>query len=193
MASEEENNVLGKALAGGFVALTLAATAWAQIAPDAARPNAPNLTPSKPGSTMTPVQRVESAPQGTLKDAYTDDNADIVEQGHKLFFNFGCNGCHGGNGGGGMCPPLINDVWVYDGDDDTLFRLVTLGSIALQAKGYTRKGHENVVAPMPPFGGIIPTEDDLWKVMTFIRSAYKGSPSYKYGNPPPVAEPTNND
>ena len=88
MASEEENNVLGKALAGGFVALTLAATAWAQIAPDAARPNAPNLTPSKPGSTMTPVQRVESAPQGTLKDAYTDDNADIVEQGHKLFFNY---------------------------------------------------------------------------------------------------------
>jgi hypothetical protein len=46
---------------------------------------------------------------------------------------------------------------------------------------------------MPPFGTIIPTEDDLWKVLTFVRSAYKGSPSRKYGNPPPAPEPTNDE
>jgi mono/diheme cytochrome c family protein len=182
--------VLGKGLVGGVALLALTASAWAQIPTPAARPNAPNLTASKPGSTLTPIQREEAAPQGTLKNAYTDDNADIVAQGNKLFLQYSCNGCHGGGGGGGICPPLINDVWVYGGDDDTLFRLVTLGSIGLQAKGYVRKGHENVVAPMPPFGALIKTEDDLWKIITFVRSSYKGSPDYKYGNPPATPEPS---
>jgi mono/diheme cytochrome c family protein len=183
------NDVLAKSLAGGLVVLALTMGAWAQdhAAP---APAAPTPVASKPGSTMTPVQRVDSAAKGTLKNAYTDDNADIVAQGSKLYLQYSCNGCHGGNGGGGICPPLINDVWIYDGDDDTLFRLVTLGSVALQAKGYVRKGHENVVAPMPPFGTLIPTEDDLWKIMTFVRASFKGSPSRKYGNPPPTPEPT---
>ena len=52
---------------------------------------------------------------------------------------YACSGCHGGTGGGGMCPPLTNDVWVYGGDDDTLFRLVAYGSQTLQSKGYGRK------------------------------------------------------
>ena len=47
----------------------------------------------------------------------------------------GCNGCHGGGGGGGMCPPLTNDTWVYGRDDDTLFRLITLGTDDLQKQG----------------------------------------------------------
>jgi hypothetical protein len=28
-----------------------------------------------------------------------------------------------------QCPSLINGVWIYGGSDDTLFRLVTLGSV----------------------------------------------------------------
>ena len=28
-----------------------------------------------------------------------------------------------------------------------------------------RKGSENVVGPMPPYGDIIKTEDDIWKIM----------------------------
>ena len=107
----------------------------------------------------------------------------IVEAGRKAYFRAGCNGCHGGNGGGGMCPPLTNDTWVYGGDDDTLFRLVTLGSDDLQKAGYTRTGHENVVGPMPPMGPIIKSSDDLWKIITFIRSNYHGDPSYKFGAP----------
>lgn len=137
----------------------------------------------------TPAQLEAAAPKGTLKNPYKDDNKDIVEQGHKLFFNFGCNGCHGGTGGGGICPPLINSVWVYNGDDDTLFRLVTLGSVGLQAKGYLRRGLENVVGPMPPFGTLIPKADDLWKIITFVRSAYDGDPNYKFGNPPEPQPP----
>jgi hypothetical protein len=67
---------------------------------------------------------------------------------------------------------------------------VTLGSVALQAKGYFRKGMENVVAPMPPFGGLIPTTDQLWKILTWVRSSYKGDPTRKFGSPPEPAEPT---
>ena len=184
--------MLGKGL-GGLVVLALAATAWAQ---DQGSSNAapPEPTPAKWSAAdlaKTPAQVVEAAPKGTLKNPYIDTNADIVAQGGKLFLQFSCNGCHGGNGGGGICPPLINDVWVYGGDDDTLFRLVTLGSVELQAKGYFRKGMENVVAPMPPFGALIPNADSLWKILTWVRSSYKGSPSYKYGSPMDAPPPEN--
>ena len=111
------------------------------------------------------------------------DNAAVVAEGQKLFMHAGCNGCHGGNGGGGMCPPLTNDTWVYGGDDDTLFRLVSFGSDELQKQGYSRKGHENVVGPMPPHGTIVKSDDDLWKIITFIRSNYHGSPDHKFGDP----------
>lgn len=159
------------------LALTAALTPlWAADAPAA-------------GGGQTPAQVEAAAPKGTLKNPYTDDNKAIDEQGHQIFMSLSCNGCHGGTGGGGMCPPLINDVWVYGGDDDTLFRLVTLGSVALQAKGYTRRGRENVVGPMPPMGPLFTKADDLWKVITWIRSAYDGDPKYKFGSPPPPPPP----
>jgi mono/diheme cytochrome c family protein len=170
-------------LIAGLASIAFAATALAQTPAPAAAPAA------AAAGGPTPVQVEAAAAKGTLKNPYTDEQKDIVEQGHKLFFNYSCNGCHGGTGGGGMCPPLINDVWVYNGDDDTLFRLVTLGSVALQAKGYVRRGRENVVAPMPPFGGLISTADDLWKILAFVRSAYNGDPKYKFGSPPPPPPP----
>lgn len=133
------------------------------------------------GKTMTPVERADATPKGQLKNPYSDSDAAVVESGKKLYFNFGCNGCHGGTGGGGMCPPLTNDVWVYGGDDDTLFRLVAYGSQSLQEKGYTRKGMENVVGPMPPMGQLVKTDDDLWRILAFVRSNYHGSPECKFG------------
>jgi hypothetical protein len=185
-------------LTASFAALALAVS-WTQAhaaaaaaAPAAAAPVAatPAAAPAAGAAgAQTPMQVEAAAPKGTLKNPYSDDQKDIAEEGHKLFFNYSCNGCHGGTGGGGMCPPLINDVWVYNGDDDTLFRLVTIGSIALQAKGYTRRGRENVVAPMPPFGGLIASADDLWKILAFVRSAYNGDPKYKFGSPPPPPPP----
>ena len=126
---------------------------------------------------------IASTPLGKLVNPYKDTQADVVAEGSKDFQNYACSGCHGGGGGGGMCPPLINDTWVYGGDDDTLFRLVTLGSDELQKQGYSRKGRENVVGPMPPFGAIIKSADDLWKIVAFIRSHYNGDPAYKFGAP----------
>ncbi len=125
-----------------------------------------------------PLQVVATAPKGSLHNPF-DGNAEMAAAGHKLFFQYGCNGCHGGNGGGGMCPPLINGVWIYGGDDDTLFRLVSLGSQKLQADGYTVEALENVAAPMPSMGPLIHSDGDLWKIITWIRSAYDGPPGHK--------------
>ena len=82
-----------------------------------------------------------------------------------------------------MAPPLTKGDWLYGGDDDSMFRLVTLGSTEMQKNGYTRKGAGTVVGPMPPMGSIIKDSDDLWKMITFIRSRFDGDPAYKYGVP----------
>lgn len=149
---------------------------------------APAVTPAPPVTTgIPPLDLIKKTPKGQLKNPYTDADAPIVEAGKKLYMRAGCNGCHGGGGGGGMCPPLTNDTWVYGGDDDTLFRLVIEGSDQLQKDGYARKGHENVVGPMPPFGAIVKTDDDMWRILTFVRSNYRGGPSRKYGDQPPPA------
>ena len=125
--------------------------------------------------TTTPLERVTSVPRGQLKSPYPDF-AGVAEQGHKLFQAYDCGGCHGGGGGGGMAAPLTNEVWIYGSDDDTLFRLITLGTGSLspgnafEKQGFVRKGSENVVGPMPPYGEIIATEDDIWKIIAWIRA-----------------------
>jgi mono/diheme cytochrome c family protein len=128
---------------------------------------------------MKPLERVAAAPKGTLKNPYTD-NAEAIEQGKKLYFNKSCNGCHGGGGGGGMCPPLSNTIWVYGDTDDTLFRLIALGSQDLQKQGYVRKGSEGVVGPMPPFGELIDSDQDVWKIIAWIRTKFGGGPERRH-------------
>jgi hypothetical protein len=147
----------------------------------AAGPSATGSAAAKPSQVTgkPPLQVVATAPKGSLHNPYNGDPK-MAAAGHKLFFNYGCNGCHGGNGGGGMCPPLTNGVWVYGGSDDTLFRLISLGSVKLQKAGYQRQAMENVVAPMPSMGPAIKTDGDLWKLITFIRSVYHGPPKHKY-------------
>ena len=77
-----------------------------------------------------------------------------------------------------MAAPLTNEVWIYGADDDTLFRVIALGTGALspgnafQKQGFVRKGSENVVGPMPPFGEILKTDDDIWKIISWIRLVY---------------------
>lgn len=131
------------------------------------------------GETMTPMERVASTPKGQLKSPYTDF-ASVAKEGHKIYRSLDCGGCHGGGGGGGMAVPLTNPFWIYGDDDDTLFRLITLGTGSLspgdafQKQGFVRKGSENVVGPMPPFGQIIETDDNVWKIIAWIRSVHCG-------------------
>ena len=159
--------------------LSAAAACWL-VAPSpaaAAQPASFKLTPAV--LSQPPVKVVAEAPKGSLHNPY-NGNAEVAKEGHKLFFHYGCNGCHGGGGGGGMCPPLINGVWIYGGSDDTLFRLISLGSTKLQAAGYYRQTIGDVVAPMPQMGLLIKQSSDLWKIITWIRSAYDGPPGHKY-------------
>ena len=132
-----------------------------------------NSAPVSPITHKSPVDIVNTAPVGTIHNPFTG-KPDMIAEGRKVFFGKSCNGCHGGGGGGGMCPSLKNDVWVYGSDDDTLFRLIALGSQGLQSKGYVRKGMESVVAPMPPFGGLIKDDEEEFKLIAFLRSLYDG-------------------
>lgn len=173
----------------GFIAVFAGAAAlcglekvWAD-APAGAAPAPAAPAAAVDYTKVPPLEVIKNAPKGSLSNPYKDTQADIVAEGGKLLLQFSCSGCHGGGGGGGICPPLTNDIWVYGGDDDTLFRLVTLGSDELQKQGYTRKGRENVVGPMPPFGDIFKNSDDLWKILAFVRSKYSGDPAYKFGTP----------
>lgn len=173
--------MLRRVLGGLAIALVSAATVYTldtAIAAEAAKP--------VDYTTTKPADLVAGTAKGKLQNPYKDSQADVVAAGEHLYLSYGCNGCHGGGGGGGMCPPLTNDTWVYGGDDDTLFRLVTLGSDELQKAGYVRKGREPVIGPMPPFGAIVKSSDDLWKIMAFVRSKYSESadPKYKFGTPP---------
>ncbi|WP_210269784.1 c-type cytochrome [Hyphomicrobium methylovorum] len=128
-----------------------------------------------PVENKPPLEVDKGHPLGSMKNPYTDQ-PDKIEEGKKLYFSYSCNGCHGGGGGGGMCPPLTNETWVYGSDDDILFRLISQGSQELQKNyGLARKGQESVVGPMPPFGELIKTDDELWKIVAFVHSLYKGS------------------
>jgi mono/diheme cytochrome c family protein len=179
----------------GLLALAFvgAGAAWRCHAADDTSPQAGATVPEgeaaskdggccKPGDTTPPTELVAKTPKGQLKSPY-QDFATVAEEGHHQFLRPGCNECHGGTGGGGICPPLTTGVWFWGNSDDTLFRLVTLGSQELQKEGYPRLAQGGIGAvPMPPMGPAIQTSDDLWKIIAWVRSI---NPPPKVSPPPP--------
>ena len=126
---------------------------------------------------MTPFERAATTPRGQLKSPYPDF-ASVAAEGRKIYMSLDCNGCHGGGGGGGMAAPLTNVVWIYGDDDDTLFRVIALGTgrlspgDAFAKQGFVRKGSENVVGPMPPFGELLHSDDEIWKIIAWLRTVH---------------------
>ena len=122
----------------------------------------------------TPFETAASTPRGQLRNPYPDFTK-VAEDGLKIYRSHDCGGCHGGGGVGGMAAPLTNEIWIYGADDDTLFRVIALGTgmlspaNAFEKQGFVRKGSENVVGPMPPFGEILKTDDDVWKIIAWIK------------------------
>lgn len=171
MKSQILTLVLAAALSGGALAGT--ARAADEPAPaektEAAGEAAPAATSKK-----SPIDIVNGAEKGTLKNPFDWKDPEIAKEGHKIYMGLSCNGCHGGGGGGGMCPPLTNETWVYGGDDDALFRLIVLGSKDLQAAGYARKGQEGVVGPMPGYKDLVDDADKIWKAIAWIRTVWGG-------------------
>ena len=102
----------------------------------------------------------ESRAEPNKLNPYTG-NEEASKEGKKLFVTYGCSGCHGLGGGGGMGHPLIDDVWKFGGDDATLMRLI--------------KG-ELPDSTMPKFGQTL-SEDQIWKLIAYVRSLYQGDPA----------------
>lgn len=119
---------------------------------------------------QSPMETAEKAEKGSLTNPYDPSDSDVAAEGKAIYMAAGCNGCHGGTGGGGMAPPLTNPIWIYGDDDDTLFRVIALGSDKLMEQGYKRKGSEAVVGPMPAQGTIVKSDDDMWKMITWIHA-----------------------
>ncbi len=90
---------------------------------------------------------------------YTDDAAAIAE-GKSLWGSTGCYACHGGKAEGGLGPSLTDDQWVYKPTDKTLFKTIARG----------RPG-TNMVAWSEDLD-----DDQIWKVIAYIRSLYEGDP-----------------
>ncbi|MGB7697908.1 MAG: c-type cytochrome [Methylovirgula sp.] len=164
-----------------FLSLGLALGATFANAPPAAAGPSPD----------TPLEMARNSKVGSLVNPYAAKEAAhdpaLAAEGHKLYSSFGCPGCHGGGGGGGMCPPITTGVWIYGDADDTLFRVVALGSVELQKQGFSRRGFRNIVAPMPSHGSIITKPDDLWKIISWVKiQAYDNvkSASPPKGGPP---------
>ncbi|HET7500175.1 MAG TPA: c-type cytochrome [Kofleriaceae bacterium] len=100
-------------------------------------------------------------------------SAEAVIEGRKIYLKNGCSGCHGMGGGGGMGKPLIDDEWKFGSDDPTLFKLIR-GEIPQQT--------------MPNAIGKALTDDEVWKVLLYVRSVYAGDPSkINWVAPPPVS------
>jgi mono/diheme cytochrome c family protein len=97
---------------------------------------------------------------------------EAVKEGRRLSMSNGCSGCHGLGGGGGMGKPILDDVWEFGSDDETLYKLIK-GQIPKQT--------------MPTGAGL--PDEQVWKLLAYVRSFYKGNPSLiNWGlTPPPDA------
>jgi cytochrome c(L) len=89
-------------------------------------------------------------------------NAEAIQAGRTLYLQNGCSACHGAGGGGGMGPALLDDEWKFGSDDRTLFQLIK-GEIPQQT--------------MPATFGSVLKDDEIWKIIAFIRSLYQGDPN----------------
>jgi cytochrome c peroxidase len=112
------------------------------------------------------------ADQPQLLNPFAGD-PEAVKEGRRLFMSNGCSGCHGLGGGGGMGKPILDDEWIFGSDDETLYKLIK-GQIPNQT--------------MPKTFATVPDEQ-VWKMLAYVRSLYKGDPSLiNWGlTPPPDA------
>jgi cytochrome c oxidase cbb3-type subunit 3 len=105
-----------------------------------------DFEPPKPGAQVqTPAK-----PEAMI--AYYERNAYAIATGKRLFTWYNCSGCHA-NGGGGSGPALIDDVWIYGGDAQSIYDTIAHG----RPNG------------MPAFGARIP-QDQIWQLAAYVRS-----------------------
>lgn len=142
--------------AGPNARVSAAADPNAEVAPqEAAQPE-----PASAAAAAVPEEASPAPTPGPRKLNPFTGNADMAAEGRTLYFQVGCQGCHGGGGGGGMATSVIDDAWAFGSDDDVLFRLIK-GEIPEQT--------------MPTVYSVL-EDDEVWKLLAFIRSVYGGDP-----------------
>ena len=97
---------------------------------------------------------------------------EAASEGHALYLRVGCAGCHGSGGGGGMCPSLTDCTWTFGGDDETLFRLI--------------KGELPRQTMLRTFGSVL-TDDQIWKILAWVRSVNRCPEAADTPTSPPAA------
>jgi cytochrome c(L) len=86
--------------------------------------------------------------------------AEAIAEGQALYRKLNCYGCHGMRGGGGMGPNLTDETWqTGDGSDANLLTQIRDGR-----------------GQMPAYKNTL-NDDQVWKIIAFVRSLYKGAPS----------------
>jgi cytochrome c oxidase cbb3-type subunit 3 len=81
-----------------------------------------------------------------------DGNAWAIGEGGRLYTQMNCSGCHF-HGGGGIGPALMDQAWIYGGDDANIFASILLG----RPNG------------MPSFRSKL-TDDQAWQLVAYVRS-----------------------
>jgi mono/diheme cytochrome c family protein len=107
---------------------------------------------------------VAEAGEATKLNPYTGQ-VDAIQEGKALYDRYGCADCHRterGARGGGQGLAVLDDEWVFGSDDETLFKLIR-GELPAQT--------------MPATPGKDLPEEEIWKMLAYIRSLYQGDPS----------------
>ena len=83
-----------------------------------------------------------------------------IKAGKKLWRKTDCYSCHGGKAEGGVGPNLQDDIWVYKPTDNMLFKTISKGRPGTNMVGWEKELDE----------------DEIWKIIIYIRSIYNGDP-----------------
>lgn len=95
-----------------------------------------------------------------VRNPYTG-NPQAIEAGKRLYLKTGCYACHGHEAEGAVGPDLTDDVWIFQPTDATLFNTIANGRPGTLMAGW---GDQLSV-------------DEIWKIIAFIRSKYRGDPA----------------
>ena len=112
---------------------------------------APNSAPPPMHTAVGPIPGPgDGGP--SAPNPYAGDRQGMGE-GHRLFNQMNCAGCHGDHAGGGMGPSLRDVDWIYGNNDAQLFSSITEGRAHGMPAWHTRL-----------------TADQTWKLVTYIKA-----------------------
>ncbi|MEM1349441.1 MAG: c-type cytochrome [Myxococcota bacterium] len=106
----------------------------------------------EPEATITtPPTTSSTTPPAMAMNPYTISQADIVSEGQTIYVQQSCQGCHGTEGQGGLGSVLTDEA---DSSDEFLFDAIADG-----IDGTIMTAYSSAI-----------TDDEIWKVVTFIRT-----------------------